>query len=30
MTVTVDEKARAFLAKHKEDSVYTYLGECRS
>ena len=30
MTVTVDEKARAFLAKHNESSVYTYLGGCRT
>ena len=30
MTVTVDEKARAFLAKHNETSVYTYLGGCRT
>ena|GEM_PF-411896 len=30
MTVTVDEKAKAFLAKHNETSVYTYLGGCRT
>ena len=30
MTVTVDEKARAFLAKHNETTVYAYLGGCRT
>ena len=30
MTVSVDEKAREFLAKHNETSVYAYLGGCRT
>lgn len=30
MIVTVDEKARAFLAKHGDNTVYAYLGSCRT
>ena len=30
MTVILDEKAKAFLTKHNENSVYTYLGGCRT
>jgi len=30
MTVTVDEKARAYLAKHNEKTVYAFLGGCRT
>ena len=30
MTITVDEKARKFLAKHNEHEVYAFLGGCRT
>ena len=30
MTVTVDEKARAYLAKHNEKTGYAFLGGCRT
>lgn len=30
MTVIVDEKARAFLAKHNTAAVHVYLGGCRT
>ena len=30
MTVLVDEKARAFLAKHNESAVHAFLGGCRT
>lgn len=30
MTVIVDEKAKQFLTKQGEKSLYTFLGGCRS